>query len=359
VDLVRALSGAHDKLWALWELVALGEPLAVLAPTPSQASAAVFAVLGLIHPLPFVGDWRPYFCIQDAEFERLAAARCVRDALPKGAVFGVTSAHVLQCLKFAHVLSVCGEGDAGVKVTYKPGLKTPHNASLYRSKQLAGVMSSAVAARAKRGACPASCLDVRACLLDRVTRPFIRAFDQYLVPTWGGRRDVGDAAYVSDPFGKVVRLAGLDLDVFPTAEDLAAPGVLALFKCGTVSKSRARSFYGRFVHGPVFKAWWKAAQASALRECAAVHREAMLEACARGVGVVLTQLDSSAAETDARQVDDMVDKCLRIRTELTAVPAGDKLLRERLYSLLKDISRGLPEELVASVGGLDPVTRRD
>lgn len=354
IDIMRALFGVHDRIWALWELVALGEPLAVMAPTPSQASAAVLAIISLIHPLPFVGDWRPYFCIQDHDYERLADADSIDEALPNGAVFGLTSTHVLDTLKFNHVLSIAGPGNSGMKVSIKCRLKSRHKPTLYRSRQLSGAMNAAISAQKRRdiNAMTAAAFDVRACLLDRVTRPFMRAFDRYLVPTWGDGRRVTDPEYTSDPFGKRLGLVNLDLETFPTRKDFLAAGVLGLFKAGTVSKTRAQAFYSLFVRGPVFKVWWRAALASARCECANAHRTAVLAACKRGVGKMTKRLSfgTSPSGDEASTVDERVELLLRVRTEITNVSSTDVLLSEQLNGLLQDLSCSLPPDAVRSLG---------
>lgn len=358
IDIMRALSGVHDRIWALWELVALGEPLVVLAPTPSQCSSAVLAVMSLIHPLPFVGDWRPYFCIQDIDYPRFAGAESISQVLPRGAVFGVTSPHVLQTLKFPHVLTVSGTGDRGVNVTYKPGLKSPNRTSLHQSRQLNSLMNTALSARTKRdqNAMAAAAFDVRSCLLERVTRPFLRAFDRYLVPTWGDGQSTSSEPYASDPFGRGLSLLNFSPECFPDPEDLAAPGVLALFKSGTVSRTRARGFYRRFTSGPVFSLWWRPARAAAMRGCAEEHRKHMLEACARGVGVRMTRLGVSC---DPAELDETVDLCLRLRSELAVVPPADTLLKAKLGQLLGDVRAALPEELMGSVGKMPTLPTED
>jgi hypothetical protein len=355
VDLMRALLGVHDKVWALWEIVALGEPLVVIAPTPSQSSAAVLAIIGLIHPLPFVGDWRPYFCIQDPDFPRLAMSKSVQTTLPRGAVYGITSTHVLSAINFPHVLTILGADNESVnQVALKSGLKTPHRTHVHRSRQLSRAMQSSIAAQRKRdeNATTAAAFDVRTCLLDRVTRPVLRAFDRYLVPTWGDDcRALMDEPYASDPFGRSLRLVDLDPDTFPTPEDLEAPGVLGLFKTGAVSRTRAKAFYQRFLCGPVFKAWWKATRRFAERECKLLHRNHMLEACVRRTGVIMTQLDASANDIDAERQDSIVELSLRIRMEITTASKSDEILRDRLSTLQHDLIHALPVALRQSVGG--------
>ena len=39
------------KLWILWELVLIGEPILILSPTPSLASECVLALVSIISPV--------------------------------------------------------------------------------------------------------------------------------------------------------------------------------------------------------------------------------------------------------------------------------------------------------------------
>eukprot|EP00756_Hemistasia_phaeocysticola_P016945 Hpha_TRINITY_DN15506_c7_g1::TRINITY_DN15506_c7_g1_i1::g.105717::m.105717 len=56
------------KLWQLWELQILGEPLCILSTSPTVSSAAVLSAVALIQPITYVGDFRPYFAVQHADF---------------------------------------------------------------------------------------------------------------------------------------------------------------------------------------------------------------------------------------------------------------------------------------------------
>ncbi|CAI5458266.1 unnamed protein product [Closterium sp. Yama58-4] len=116
-DVFGVLRGVAAQLWVLWELLLLGEPLLVIAPTPAQCSEAVAALVGLIAPLPCSVDFRPYFTIHDPDFPALNA---LRDGDPLPAVLlGVTNLFFLKALKhLPHVLSVGrpphgGQGVAG------------------------------------------------------------------------------------------------------------------------------------------------------------------------------------------------------------------------------------------------------
>jgi hypothetical protein len=54
-------------LWTLWELVLLGEPVVVKSAFPQSCSRAVLALVDLITPLDYGGDFRPYSTIHDPD----------------------------------------------------------------------------------------------------------------------------------------------------------------------------------------------------------------------------------------------------------------------------------------------------
>ncbi|GJP33799.1 hypothetical protein CLOM_g18309 [Closterium sp. NIES-68] len=104
-DVFGIFTGVVAQLWVLWELLLIGEPLLVLAPTPAQCSEAVAALVGLIAPLPCSLDFRPYFTIHDPDFPLLNALRD-GDPIPP-VVLGVTNLFFLKALKhLPHVLSI-------------------------------------------------------------------------------------------------------------------------------------------------------------------------------------------------------------------------------------------------------------
>lgn len=343
VELAMTLRGVHDKICTLWELVVLGEPILVHGSTPPQCAAAVMAIIGLVHPLPYVGDWRPYFCIQDAGWTELVGGG-KEGVCRDGCVYGVTNIHLLEMLRFPNVLTL--KGVEGIGRGGKAGLETNHKPSLHRSKQLMGVMATAVTEGEKNNGKVAAhvAADVRACVFNRITRPFLRAFDRYLVPTWGGGRPVTEEPYASDPFGRRLGLLRLDAASFPTTEDLASPGVVGLFKPGAISKNRVKTLYMRFAAGPVFKAWWKSARGWAERECVVLHRTDLMEACVRGMGWMIGG-SSNEDVLDAGAIDRVVDLCVRVQEELRDAADEDQVLREKLVGLSESLMNGLPDDV--------------
>ncbi len=73
LDVFTPLAAHLQRLWTLWEMTLLGRALMVVAPTPGETSTTVAALLALVAPLPYALDFRPYYCIHDTAFARLAA----------------------------------------------------------------------------------------------------------------------------------------------------------------------------------------------------------------------------------------------------------------------------------------------
>ena len=60
INLYSCFKGLITQLWLLWELVLTNQPILVASPTPAQCSDAVIALVSLISPLEYQGDFRPY-----------------------------------------------------------------------------------------------------------------------------------------------------------------------------------------------------------------------------------------------------------------------------------------------------------
>ncbi|KAG6827615.1 hypothetical protein H0H92_011072 [Tricholoma furcatifolium] len=91
------------QLWSIWECVVLCEPLLVFGTSPAQTSQAVWWLRDLMRPLPFAGDFRPYFTMQDGDQSAL-----VNRLPPKpGILLGVTNPFFEKsCAHWPHILSL-------------------------------------------------------------------------------------------------------------------------------------------------------------------------------------------------------------------------------------------------------------
>jgi hypothetical protein len=76
VNIYEALGPEVCKkhLWKLWEIVITGEPLIVLSDQPWICSIAVLALVSMISPVEYSGDYRPYFTIFDPDFRDIQSA---------------------------------------------------------------------------------------------------------------------------------------------------------------------------------------------------------------------------------------------------------------------------------------------
>ena len=68
--------GLTGHLWHLWELAVTGEAVLVVAPTPAEASNAVLALVSLVAPLPYAGEFRPYFTLYDRDCGEVRPCGC-------------------------------------------------------------------------------------------------------------------------------------------------------------------------------------------------------------------------------------------------------------------------------------------
>ncbi|XP_023571490.1 protein DENND6A [Octodon degus] len=91
----------HSQM--LWELVLLGEPLVVMAPSPSESSETVLALVNCVSPLKYFSDFRPYFTIHDSEFKEYTT----RTQAPPSVILGVTNPFFAKTLQhWPHIIRI-------------------------------------------------------------------------------------------------------------------------------------------------------------------------------------------------------------------------------------------------------------
>uniref|UniRef100_A0A8D0E666 DENN domain containing 6A n=1 Tax=Salvator merianae TaxID=96440 RepID=A0A8D0E666_SALMN len=126
VDLFRCFLPVFFHIQMLWELVLLGEPLVVMAPSPSESSETVLALVSCISPLKYYSDFRPYFTIHDSEFKEYTT----RTQTPPSVILGVTNPFFAKTLQhWPHIIRIgdiklSGEVPKQVKVKKLKNLKT-------------------------------------------------------------------------------------------------------------------------------------------------------------------------------------------------------------------------------------------
>ncbi|XP_069437956.1 protein DENND6B isoform X12 [Ovis canadensis] len=121
LDLFRCFRPVLAHVQLLWELMLLGEPLLVLAPSPAVSSEMVLALTSCLQPLKFCCDYRPYFTIHDSEFKEFTT----RTQAPPNVVLGVTNPFFIKTLQhWPHILRV-GEPKTSGDLPKQVKLKKP------------------------------------------------------------------------------------------------------------------------------------------------------------------------------------------------------------------------------------------
>ena len=102
------------NLWYLWELTLTGAPLLVLTRSPASSSSAVLALLSLISPIEYRGDYRPYFTIYSADFKHYSQLCDVDPSSLPAVLLGVTNPFFLKCCeKWPNILIMGDDPNSG------------------------------------------------------------------------------------------------------------------------------------------------------------------------------------------------------------------------------------------------------
>ncbi|KAF8333860.1 hypothetical protein F5887DRAFT_991661 [Amanita rubescens] len=122
------------QLWSIWECLLLCEPILILGSSPAQTSQAVWWLRDILRPIPFAGDIRPYFTMQDGDHTLL-----VNKLPPKaGIILGVTNPFFEKsCSHWPHILRLGrAPGGAGNPMTREvsPALGSIQSAPGWKSK---------------------------------------------------------------------------------------------------------------------------------------------------------------------------------------------------------------------------------
>ncbi|XP_023205561.1 protein DENND6B isoform X2 [Xiphophorus maculatus] len=147
LDLFKCFQSVLIHLQMLWELTLLGEPLVVMAPSPTVCSETILALVSSISPLKFCCDFRPYFTIHDSEFREYTT----RTQAPPNVVLGVTNPFFIKTFQnWPHIvrlgeIKMAGDLPKQVKVKKlsklktldtKPGIYTAYKTFLHKDKIL-------------------------------------------------------------------------------------------------------------------------------------------------------------------------------------------------------------------------------
>ncbi|KAK9400410.1 protein DENND6B [Crotalus adamanteus] len=332
LDLFRCFQSVLVHVQLLWELVLLGEPLVVVAPSPTMSSEMVLALVSCLAPLKYCCDFRPYFTIHDSEFKEYTT----RTQGPPSVLLGVTNPFFIKMLQhWPHILRL-GElwmaGDLPKQVKLKklaklktldtkPGLYTSYRTFLHKDRTLIKRLLKGI--QKKRPSEAQSAL-LRRQLLE-LTQSFIIPLEHYMASLMPLQRTI-------TPWKSPPRIRPFHQEDFLKSLEHAGPQLTCVLKGDWLG------LYRRFFKSPNFNGWFRQRHRDMRHKLEALHLEAIAEANVRA-----WMVDKSEAEA--------VDLVLKLREKLVqarsrGLPAREETL-QRVCQHITVVVRSLPEDLQA------------
>uniref|UniRef100_A0A8B9UHX7 DENN domain containing 6B n=1 Tax=Anas zonorhyncha TaxID=75864 RepID=A0A8B9UHX7_9AVES len=315
LDLFRCFQPVLIHIQMLWELVLLGEPIVVMAPSPTVSSEMVMALTSCLAPLRYCCDYRPYFTIHDSEFKEYTT----RTQAPPNIVVGVTNPFFIKTLQhWPHILRVgelrmSGDLPKQVKVKKLTKLKTLDTKP---------GRSSCQGIQRKRPS------EVQSALLRRhlleLTQSFIIPLEHYIASLMPLQRAI-------TPWKNPPQIRPFRQDDFMKTLEHAGPQLTCVLKGDWLG------LYRRFFKSPNFDGWYRQRHKEMTQKLEALHLEAICEA-----NIVAWMKDKSEVE--------IVDLVLKLREKLVArcqhLPVKEETL-QRVGLYIDTVIDSLPEDLQA------------
>ncbi|KAG3290670.1 DENN domain containing 6B, transcript variant X1 [Ictidomys tridecemlineatus] len=332
LDLFRCFQPVLTHVQMLWELMLLGEPLVVLAPSPDVSSEMVLALTSCLQPLKFCCDFRPYFTIHDSEFKELTT----RTQAPPNVVLGVTNPFFIKTLQhWPHVLRIgepkmSGDLPKQVKlkkpsrlktVDTKPGLYTSYTAHLHRDK--------ALLKRLLKGVQKKRPWDMQSALLRRhlleLTQSFIIPLEHYMASLMPLQKSI-------TPWKTPPQIRPFHQEDFLQSLEHAGPQLTCILKGDWLG------LYRRFFKSPHFDGWYRQRHKEMAQRLEALHLEAICEA-----NIETWMQDKSEVE--------VVDLVLKLREKLVRAQSHQLPVKEvtlqRAQLYIETVMGSLPKDLQA------------
>ncbi|KAM3832687.1 protein DENND6B isoform 2-T2 [Vipera latastei] len=325
LDLFRCFQSVLVHVQLLWELVLLGEPLVVVAPSPTMSSEVVLALASCLAPLKYCCDFRPYFTIHDSEFKEYTT----RTQGPPSVLLGVTNPFFIKMLQhWPHILRL-GEpwmaGDLPKQVKLKklaklktldtkPGLYTSYRTFLHKDKTLIKRLLKGIQKKRPSEAQSAllrrQLLELTQSFIIPLTPPRIRPFHQ-------------------EDFLKSLEHAGPQLTC--------------------VLKGDWLGLYRRFFKSPNFDGWFRQRHREMRHKLEALHLEAIAEA---NVGAWMVDKSEAEAVDLVLKLREKLGACslvgspVQVQARSRGLPAREETL-QRVCQHITVVVRSLPKDLQA------------
>lgn len=330
LDLFKCFQSMLIHLQMLWELVLLGEPLVVIAPSPTVSSETVLALVSSICPLKFCCDFRPYFTIHDSEFREYTT----RTQAPPNVVLGVTNPFFIKTFQsWPHIIrlgeiKLAGDLPKQVKVKKliklktldtKPGIYTTYKTFLHKDKILIKRLLKGI----QRKRPP----EVQSAILRRhlleLTQSFIIPLERYMASLMPLQRSV-------TPWKTPPQIRPFNQEEFMGTLDHSGPQLTSMLKGDWVG------LYRKFFRSPNFDGWYRQRQKEMTQKLESLHLEVICDA------------DLIGWTKDKSEVE-IVDVILKLREKMTKARQQQLHVRggvmDKLDTFIKAIISSLPEDL--------------
>ncbi|KAM7115419.1 protein DENND6B isoform 2-T2 [Molossus nigricans] len=332
LDLFRSLQPVLTHVQTLWELVLLGEPLVVVAPSPTVSSEMVLALTSCLQPLQFCCDYRPYFTIHDSEFKEFTT----RTQAPPNVVLGVTNPFFIKTLQhWPHILRVGEPKMSGglpkqVKLKKpsrlktldtKPGFYTAYTAHLRRDKALLKRLLRGLQKKRPAGLLTAL---LRRHLLE-LTQSFFIPLEHYMASLMPLQKSLS-------PWKTPPQIRPFRQDDFLCSLEQAGPQLTCTLKGDWLG------LYRRFFKSPHFDGWYRQRRKEMAHKLEALHLEAICEA----------NIETWMEGKSEVEVVDLVQKLREklVRAQGHQLPVKEETLQQaQLY--IETVIGSLPKDLQA------------
>uniref|UniRef100_A0A8D3AQK0 UDENN domain-containing protein n=1 Tax=Scophthalmus maximus TaxID=52904 RepID=A0A8D3AQK0_SCOMX len=330
LDLFRSFQSVLIHLQMLWELTLLGEPVVVMAPSPTVSSETVLALVSSISPLKFCCDFRPYFTIHDPEFREFTT----RTQAPPHVVLGVTNPFFIKTFQsWPHVvrlgeIRMTGDLPKQLKVKKlsklkildtKPGIYTSYKTFLHKDKILVKRLFKGF--QRKRPS------EVQSAILRRhlveLTQSFIIPLERYMASLMPLQRSV-------TPWKTPPQIRPFSQDEFMLTVDHTGPQLTSGLRGDWMG------LYRKFFKSPNFDGWYRQRHREMSQKLESLHLEVVCDA------------DLVGWTRDKSEVE-IVDLVLKLREKLNKAHRQQLQLKDgvsdKLETFILSIIRTLPGDL--------------
>lgn len=330
LDLFRCFQSVLVHMQMLWELVLLGEPLVVMAPSPTVSSETVLALISSISPLKFCCDFRPYFTVHDNEFREFTT----RTQAPPNVVLGVTNPFFIKTFQnWPHVVRLgdvrmAGDLPKQVKVKKlsklktldtKPGIYTAYRTYLHKDKVLIKRLLKGI--QRKRPS------EVQTAILRRhlleLTQSFIIPLERYMASLMPLQRSV-------TPWKTPPQVRPFSQEEFMSTLDHTGPQLTSVLKGDWMG------LYRKFFRSPNFDGWYRHRHKEMTQKLESLHLEVICDA------------DLLRWTKDKSEVE-IVDLVLKLREKLIKARRQQLQVKDgvlnKLDTFINSIIRTLPGDL--------------